>query len=53
MENVKAFLEDIKNVCIKHGFSISHEDDWGAFQIEKYKEENITWLFDAADKTEI
>ena len=45
MEN---FLMDIEKVCKKHGLSISHEDYHGAFFIEEYNEENISWLFDAS-----
>ena len=42
------FLEDIKLVCKKYNLSISHEDYYGKFLIEKYDEENIKWLFDAS-----
>ncbi len=30
---VKAFIEEIKEVCKKYGFSIGHEDTQGAFKI--------------------
>lgn len=42
-----AFIEDIKQVCLKHNMSISHEDTGGAFVIEKYFDDNIDWLYDA------
>ena len=42
-----AFLDDIIEVCKKHGLSISHEDCHGAFCIEEYCEENIEWLRNA------
>lgn len=41
------FLEDIKQVCLKHNMSIAHEDYNGAFIIEKYCDENIEWLCEA------
>lgn len=52
-ENTKvdAFLEDIKQVCKKHGMSISHEDCQGAFEIENYSELCMEWLAVAYDKT--
>lgn len=45
------FLEEIKTVCKKHGLSISHEGGYGAFEIEKYSEDNMVWLLDAKNKT--
>lgn len=50
-DKITLFLNDIKSVCQKHGLSISHEDGWGAFEIQKYDEENIEWLFNAFDRT--
>lgn len=51
-EAIDKFLEEIKEVCIKHGLSISHEDGQGGFIIQKYDEFNIDWLFSASDDTE-
>lgn len=42
-----AFIEDIKQVCLKHNMSISHEDYGGAFIIEEYSDDNIDWLYNA------
>lgn len=50
-KKVDAFLEEIKSICEKHGFSISHEDWQGAFIIEKYDENNIDWLLAADNET--
>jgi len=47
-DNMTAFLNDINEVCKKHGMSISHEDGHGSFIITKYDEENIKWLFGAS-----
>lgn len=38
------FINDIKQVCLKHNLSISHEDGHGSFIIESYNEDNIDWL---------
>lgn len=52
-ESINAFLNEIAEVCKKHGLSIGHEDRHGGFEIEPYDEENIKWLMAAADLTEI
>jgi hypothetical protein len=41
---MKAFMCEIQKVCKKYGFSISHEDEHGAFIIQEYKDSNIQWL---------
>ena len=41
---VDAFIEDVAQVCRKHGFSIAHEDGHGAFVIEPMDEGNLDWL---------
>jgi len=46
-KELKRFFKDIENVCKKHGYSISHEDEHGAFVIERYSDYNIDWLKDA------
>ncbi len=38
------FYQDIEDVCKKHNLSISHEDAYGSFEIEKFDEQNILWL---------
>jgi hypothetical protein len=45
-------LNDIKEVCKKHGLSISHEDGQGGFIIDHYSDKDIEWLFQASDKTQ-
>lgn len=49
--SIIAFLEEIKDVCKKHGYSISHEDHHGSFVILKYSEEDANWLLYARDET--
>ena len=44
---VEKFLKDVVETCKKHGYSISHEDGHGSFEIEEYSNENIDWLKDA------
>lgn len=51
-DNIKLFLNDIKEVCLKHKLSISHEDCHGGFIIEKFDYSNIEWLFGADVKME-
>jgi hypothetical protein len=41
---IDAFIDDVIEVCKKHGFSISHEDHQGAFLIEAVDERNFEWL---------
>ncbi len=48
---IDLFLEDVKEVCKKHGLSISHEDWHGCFEIEEYSDKNIKWLFNASNRT--
>jgi hypothetical protein len=45
------FLEEIKTLSKEYKYSLSHEDNQGAFIIEDYKEDNIKWLSDALIKT--
>ncbi len=46
-ERIDNFLQEIAFVCKKHGFSISHEDEHGAFVIEAHDEAKIEWLMGA------
>ena len=46
-EELEKFFKDIEVTCKKHGYSISHEDGHGAFEIEKYSDGNIEWLKNA------
>lgn len=43
-ERIDAFLEEIAEVCKRHGYSISHEDGYGGLIVEPYDETNIAWL---------
>jgi hypothetical protein len=53
IENTKIdeFLTDILKICEKHGFSLGHEDNHGAFKIVKFNESYNEWLLDAHDGT--
>jgi len=62
---IEAFLDEIEQVCRKHGMTISHEDVYGGFEIEDFGgdpiagsafgpvanvgEYNIRWLRAASD----
>lgn len=50
-EKIDTFIEEVIAVSKKHGFSISHEDVHGSFEIEEYSESNISWLREASDAT--
>lgn len=49
--DVDAFLAELVEVCRKHGFSLGHEDNHGAFLVEKFDVGNLEWLLDALDET--
>ena len=42
------FIADIIAVFRKHGLSLSHEDEYGAFLIEGISDRNIEWLQQAS-----
>jgi hypothetical protein len=46
-KNLELFFSEIEAVCKKYGYSISHEDEHGSFEIEEYDQENIDWLKNA------
>lgn len=50
-KKIDAFIEEVISVSKKHGFSISHEDGHGPFEIEKFSESNASWLRHANDAT--
>ena len=43
----KAFLKDLRAVCVKHNLSISHEDGHGGFLIDRWSIRNDQWLSEA------
>jgi len=42
--DIDAFIEDLLAVCRQHGFSVSHEDQHGAFIVESFDEELARWV---------
>jgi hypothetical protein len=38
------FIKEIEEICKKYDLSISHEDRHGAFEIDKFSQDNIDWL---------
>lgn len=45
---VDAFLAEIQDVCRKHGMSLGHEDEHGAFRVVlSVDEHHLKWLFEA------
>jgi hypothetical protein len=47
----EAFIADIVSVYRKHGLSIGHEDNHGAFEIDDYHEVNVDWLQNAFNES--
>ena len=41
------FLADIIEIYRKHGLSLGHEDEHGAFVVEPLADINVSWLNDA------
>lgn len=48
---VDAFLQEVIEVCAKHGLSLTHEDGQGAFGVIELDEDAINWLRQAHDCT--
>lgn len=46
---VTAFLNDLEDLCRKHGMSLSHQDTEGAFVIEDFNPKRLAWLRAAND----
>jgi hypothetical protein len=51
-KKVDKFLDEVLAVCKKHGFSISHQDRYGAFEVTKHNYDFHRWLKVAHDRTE-
>ena len=49
MNRAEIFLQEIKEVCLKHKLSISHEDCHGGFKIEEYNDTDMEWLLDCGE----
>jgi hypothetical protein len=47
MNRTEAFLADIEAAQRKHGLSLGHEDDQGAFKVVPFNERYVDWLWDA------
>jgi hypothetical protein len=43
-QRIVLFLNEIETLCRKYDLSIAHEDNQGAFIIQRYKHSNISWL---------
>ena len=43
-KEIQSFLDDIVDVYKKHNLSLSHEDLFGGFIVQEYKEKNVKWI---------
>ncbi len=43
-QNIDSFLNELETLCRKYDLSIAHEDNQGAFIIQRYKHSNMIWL---------
>lgn len=50
-EKEKAFLDELVEVYRRHGFSLSHQDSHGSFEVEEFDEYNVEWLYQANIET--
>ena len=50
---VEAFLQEVVEVCKKHGMAIGHQDSQGAFVVEAFTQESVEWLLDAVVSKEL
>lgn len=53
MKQLNVFLKELESLFIKYNISISHEDQHGAFILEKYKQSNLEWLNQAMISEEL
>lgn len=51
-KKVEDFLLEVRNLCKKHGLSISHEDGHGSFVIVEYADWGDKWISAAIDGTD-
>lgn len=43
-KKIQDFIEDIIKVYKKHNLSLAHEDLYGGFVVQDYKEKNVEWI---------
>ena len=48
-KKIDDYLNEIIEISKKHGFSISHQDRHGSFEIRKYDQSLTEWLLGAND----
>lgn len=44
---IDSFLDELESLYRKYGLSIAHEDNHGAFIIERFSDENLQWIMNA------
>lgn len=48
---IDAFLEEVWEVCKRHGLALSHEDMHGGFEVVPIEKGDRDWLMQATDRT--
>jgi hypothetical protein len=43
-DKIAKFLDELELLYRKYGLSIAHEDNHGAFIIERFSEDNLEWI---------
>lgn len=49
---IDAFLAEIRDVCVRHGFSLSEDDVYGGFRVSRFQEGLMKNLEIATDNTD-
>ena len=50
-KKIEDFKEELLTLLEKYGFSISHEDTHGGFQLVDFNVDDNDWLLDFSDRT--
>lgn len=46
-QTIDNFLDELEKLYRKYGLSLGHEDEHGAFTIEKFNEGDVKWVREA------
>jgi len=43
-QTIDEFLDELENLYHKYGLSLAHQDNQGAFIIQKFNPDNVVWV---------